>query len=731
MKTEVTSINDILTKNNTSFFIPPFQRSYAWGGNEINRFYADLSKIIESELDVTEKNKQEHFFGTIVIKAESCGFGTKSIIVDGQQRLTTTLLFLIALRDSIDDEKIKKKITKNYLCNEESDFPDKIKLKQVSKDWDSYRALINGKTGEAKGQIKIAYDRFYRLIALNSNFTLDNYITALRRLNVAIIFLDERPYKGEDPQIIFETLNSLGKPLSLSDLIRNYVLLKMGSENQTKIYDEIWYPKIEKVFGDNTSKFLRDFLQYKKSLPVKTVSDNNTKEIYKEFKDFIVDNYQTSQDFIDDIIKYVDPYKWMIFEEYSDKISSDAAKDKEIKELLRNIFHDIKSDSFKSFVLGLLFSFDQKKMTEEFLIDNLKIIRTYLIRRRVLRLTQAENKNIPLQCKRIEEILHGTVTLWDIFTSLFYKMRFPNDTEVMLRLTEIDFYNDLKNYTKFILGKIEEYNSKVAVDFRDEKITIEHIMPQTLTDKWKNELGSNYQDIHKRFLHNIGNLILTEFNSEMGNKKFEEKKNKLKTSNLHYRVDILYRRRWDEKALEEHQEKMINDFLQTFSLPEEFQNAPNWSNKDEKDKNGSIEVRPFVDEGDDDVKGSKPFKLIIGENEYEIKTWQDVYLTFMRYVHSSNEYDFEILMLNQEELFGRADAIVLWKVIENLGYEDRRKYETKYKTMYGKFFYSGIPLTDNTLFFHINISADMCLRRIANMMQKFGMDQDFVKVLCR
>ncbi|MDX2255308.1 MAG: hypothetical protein NW214_07330 [Pseudanabaenaceae cyanobacterium bins.39] len=130
-----------------------------------------------------------------------------------------------------------------------------------------------------------------------------------RRINVAVIFLDERPFKGEDPQIIFETLNSLGKPLTLSDLVRNFVLLNMESKKQSDIYENTWHPKIEDVLNDSTSKFFRDYLQYKTATPLKVVSDNNTKELYQQFKDFVENNFKDHNDFINDIVRLVKCYK--------------------------------------------------------------------------------------------------------------------------------------------------------------------------------------------------------------------------------------------------------------------------------------------------------------------------------------------------------------------------------------------------------------------------------------
>jgi len=198
MKTENHSINDVLAKNATSFFIPPFQRAYAWGKPEIERYFNDILRIVESELDVKQHDKLEHFFGTLVIKEEGEGFANKSIVIDGQQRLTTTLLFLIALRDSEPDVTKQEFIKHNYLVNNTSTFQDKIKLKQVTKDWDVFRALVNG-SDHKPGLITNGYKLFRKLIderkKINPQITLEHYITAIQRMNVAVIFLDERPLK--------------------------------------------------------------------------------------------------------------------------------------------------------------------------------------------------------------------------------------------------------------------------------------------------------------------------------------------------------------------------------------------------------------------------------------------------------------------------------------------------------------------------------------------------------
>ena len=728
MQTETHSIHDILAKNATSFFIPPFQRAYAWGKTEIERYFSDIIRIINSELDTAQSDKQEHFFGTLVIKEEKAGFVNKSIVVDGQQRLTTTLLFLIALRDNEPNQENKDFITGTYLTNNASSFQDKIKLKQVSKDWDAYRALITG-TSAKPGIVKNAYDIFTKLIAnikiSRPEITLEKYIVAIQRINVAIIFLDERPFKGEDPQIIFETLNSLGKPLTLSDLIRNYVLLNMDSAHQAIMYETIWYPHIELPLSGSTSDFFRDFLQYKKSTSIKAVSDNNTKELYANFKNFVEESYTTHKAFIDDIVKYVKLYTWIMQEEIAETISSDKIKDSQIKELLRNIFHDIKTEAFKPFILGLLY-YHQNKTTTVLLSDDnfiaiLQIIRTYLIRRRVAKLTQGENRNIVLLCNRIHDLVQKKIEMIDLLSSMFYKMRLPNDDEIRQVLMISKFYEDFKTYGKFILGKIEEYNAKVPIDFRNSKVTIEHIMPQTLSDEWKAMLGTHYEEIYKTYLHNIGNLILTEFNSEIGNKPFKDKKTKLHTSSLYYRLEIVEYAVWNEDSIKQHQSNMINWFLQTFPLPQQYQSTPNYDRK----KPDVTTFSPLDDDAGDWAEGHKPAKMIIDSKVLSVATWQDVFIKFLTFMKEDNRYDFQFVLDNQTGLFNKEGVVLNWRSLKMI-IDKNLERATRYKSFDGLFPDKILNPKDDTLFIHTNISAATCMNRIASVMTKFDMPREFV-----
>lgn len=726
MKVETHSVSDILAKNATSFFIPPFQRSYAWRKPELERFFNDLVKIVSSELDVNTHDKLEHFFGTIVVKQESHGFADKSVIIDGQQRLTTTLLFLIALRDLENDVAKKSFITNTYLTTPNSTFEYKIKLKQVTKDWDSYKDLVNQIPLNKKSLIKDAYDFFKHSIKYRS-FKTDNYLIALKRINLAVIFLDERPHKGEDPQIIFETLNSIGRPLSLADLVRNYILLNMKSEEQSDVYDNIWQPKIEAVLNEHTSNFFRDFLQYKKSMFIKSVKDSNTKEIYHIFKDFVEKNYDiTKKDFIDDIIRYVDWYNYIITEENQYTLPAEPQNKHIIRELIRNIFHDIGSEAFKPFVLGLL-EYHQEgkqgiKLSDEKLIEILEGIRTYLIRRRIMDLTQGENKNIPLRCEKIRSLVKGEINIIQLLSSMFYDLRFPNDLEMTKRLTDMAFYKEVRAYAKFILGKMEEYESKVAVDFRNKQITIEHIMPQILDVLWQHELGNDYDNIHRTYLHNIGNLILTEFNSEMGNKPFNKKKEKLETSNLKYRLFLKSVNNWNENSILEHRKKMIDLFLETFPLPLKYKYK--YQNNDST--NSEMMFSLFDDGISDLVRGKKPKRLFIQGEEYPVSNWRDVFIEIINFLRENNTDIFNSIMEDQDDIFETENVLVTAKELLSLIMK-KPMLENRYKSLDTKRNYSSTNhIKPDELFIHVHASTETLIKRMQNIVNKYNLGEDFI-----
>ena len=303
-------------------------------------------------------------------------------------------------------------------------------------------------------------------------------------------------------------------------------------------------------------------------------------------------------------------------------------------------------------------------------------------------------------------LFRSNIPMFELLANLFYSLRLPNNSEMSTALTSMNFYEGLKQYSKLILGKIEEHNSKVSVDFRNPKITIEHIMPQKLTDSWKVELGEHFEEIHRNYLHNIGNLILTEFNSEIGNKSFEVKKRMLNTSSLNNRLDVVNRDVWNEQSINEHQKNMIRWFLDAFPLPGIYKDNSNWSTQ-------TIEntlFSPLDIDASDIAEGNKPIELQIFDDVIKVNSWQDVFIKFLKYLKDRPKYDFDYILNNQFEMFRRDETILKWSSLKEL-IDAKVDLSRRFKTFDGKVWDKVKELNDEMLFIHINISASNCIDR--------------------
>lgn len=315
-----------------------------------------------------------------------------------------------------------------------------------------------------------------------------------------------------------------------------------------------------------------------------------------------------------------------------------------------------------------------------------------------------------------------------VLSNLFYKLRLPNDKEIRETLERIAFYKDLRSYSKFILGKMEERQTKVAVPFRDKAITIEHIMPQTLNEVWCSELGEEKaEEVHQHYLHNIGNLILTEFNSEMGNKSFADKKAQLSTSTIRYSHDICQYEQWCEESILDHQNRMISLFLDTFALPEEYKQTNNW--KDDSNQKTESVIYPF-DGSLGWAKGTKPKQLRVYQQTFEVKNWSGTLLQFVKYFKYQEPEALEELILNQQDVFNRKDAIVNWSRFNQLLLK-RPDYQTRYKNLEDKFCTQLSDIKSEELFVHCNATISTILDRMSKAMLLLGMDRKDVVVELR
>ncbi len=595
MRADPTNLLDSLSNRNVTFFIPPYQRNYEWSTSTCKVFLSDVQKVAAKN---SSGERAEHFFGSVVYVVEDARFGApaKYILTDGQQRITTTMLFLMALRDNVKDPELKEAIQRNYLENERTgeNTDYKIKLKQVETDWEAYKCLALSET--VPQQLKNSavfqnYEFFRRAVESLSQSELQSLLEhGLSKFSIISIQLEPDRNPWENPQEIFESMNSLGKPLSLADLIRNYLLIGKTSEDQTKLYHKYWLP-LEKRLPGRLSEFIRDWMQADQHRSFKVARENNFKELYGSFKEIV--HGRTTESLFEDFSAFAIPYaQASLLEKTESKYLNQCLSD-------LHIIGVAPAYSFIAETLRSHYSGALSLSTTEAILNGL---RTYLLRRRILRISQGENKFFPVLGSKLPEFETSedpAGTILDHLSSANYALRLPNDTELEAQLRAMNFYNlgESRNYPRLVLSMIEEFLTKSRPRWDDDNLQLEHIMPQTLNDEWRRELGENAEAIHQELLHTPGNLSLIRHNQELGNKSFGFKKSVYTgksglqvTQNL-----VIDCQTWDSEAIRRRGSYLSNIILQNIlTLPTSRKQASNWSQ--ESDRQQQFDIKEVLNQ---------------------------------------------------------------------------------------------------------------------------------------
>jgi len=633
MEVQKDNLLDVLSNKNVTFFIPPYQRNYDWDDSQCERFFNDVVELTRSNATGKEN---KHFFGSIVYfnsKASVLNAPKKCILIDGQQRITTTMLFLMAVRDLITNQSDKDYINNNYLKNDKvgsNDEEFKIKLKQVEADWPTYRSLaleIKINDNEKNTSVYRNYAFFKnKLLQLktNENFNISSLISVgLAGFFVIQIVLEPTINSWENPQEIFESLNSLGKPLSFADLVRNYLLMGKDPNKQEQLYLNYWL-KMEQSLKGNVSFYIRDFMQMKFAKSFKKPSDNNAKELYADFKACFDAN--STEDVIKELFDY--SYDYVSITSQTEVVGNSLV-DKYLKD-----FKFLNTTSLFPLFMSLNHSWRNGKLSDQDYADIIHIFNIYELRRRILRLTKQENKVFPTLCNKIDEILNSEDKkgkIYQIITGLEYNLRLPNDEELIRFIYSMNFYNFDK--CKYFLALIEETLTKAQPDIdNDEFLQIEHIMPQTLNLTWKKELGPNADEIHDTYVNNIGNLTLIRHNQSLSNKSFIDKKDiyENKAGLQIAKSKIIDKDKWTADEIEQRAQWLIEDIIvgQILVVPDKYRKGNNYKIKlaspNIKTKHFSFAALGLIGEtisyiGDDTIKA----KVVSDkEVEFEGENWK-------------------------------------------------------------------------------------------------------------
>ncbi|GAA8364281.1 DUF262 and DUF1524 domain-containing protein [Helicobacter pylori] len=533
MDAKATTLLGFFEENqNNQFVIPIYQRLYSWKEEQCKQLWDDIIKIGGND----EMNG--HFIGSILYVRDGITHSSPLLIIDGQQRLTTITLLLIALRNHLSDEYKRKKI-ESYLINSNKDGDKKFRLILSESDKDTLLSLIDkNKRKPSEPSVKIVenFELFEKWISENTD-KLETIFKGLEKLMIVWIALDK---EKDDPQLIFESMNSKGIELTQTDLIRNYIIMETEVEKQENFYENYWRA-MEKDFTQNETLFNRFVRHY---LTIKTGKIPNEKRVYEAFKDYQQKEGIEIENLLKDLQKYCGYFCQIAFKKEADKDLNKAL----------SFLVDLERDVVYPLLLELYSDYSDGVLSKQDFIPIIALTESYICRRAVCGIPSSGlNKFFASFTKKIQKDEY-LESIEKHFGSLTENRRFPDDDEFKEEFMRKDFYKF--ELIEYLLYRMENFNRKEREP--TNKYTTEHIMPQKLTEEWKRDLGQDYERIHTQYLHTIGNLTLTGYNSEYRNKSFQEKQgmeNGFKQSPLRLNQSLKDLESFGEKEIE----KRAND----------------------------------------------------------------------------------------------------------------------------------------------------------------------------
>lgn len=551
MDAKATTLLNFFEENqNNQFVIPIYQRLYSWKKEQCEQLWDDIIK--------TGGNDQikGHFIGSILYVLDGIKHSDNALlIIDGQQRLTTITLLLTALRDHWSDKVKRKEIEDHYLINSDKDGDKKFRLILSDSDKDILLSLIDKdrrKPSKPSSKIVKNFELFEEWINKNTN-KLETIFKGLEKLMIVYIALEKAK---DDPQLIFESMNSKGMELAQTDLIRNHIVMETEVEKQEYFYNKYWRA-MEKELKQNEKLFNQFVRHY---LTIKTREIPNIKKVYEAFKDYQQKEGIAIEDLLKDLQKYCGYFCQIAFKKEADKDLNKAL----------GFLVDLEMDVIYPLLLELYSDYSDGVLSKNDFRRSIALIESYICRRAVCGIpssglnkffasfTKKIDKNQYLKSMKAHFLLLETTT-----------GKFPKDSDFRDSLIAKELYKPKKTKEiKSFLERLENFNTKEPVN--TQKCSIEHIMPQTLSLEWQKDLGENFQAIHDKYLHTIGNLTLTGYNQEYSNKSFQEKRDMekgFKQSPLRLNQSLRDLEVFDEKEIEKRANDLADWALKIWTYP--------------------------------------------------------------------------------------------------------------------------------------------------------------------
>lgn len=496
-------------KGPKQFVIPIYQRTYSWQITQCEKLLKDIIRISK------DPSVPGHFIGSIVYFQE--GIHTvsdvpKLLVIDGQQRLTTISILIAAMAEFVRDNDIEietsfTKLQNYYLLNAEEEGDLRYKLLLTRRDKETLIDLIKGVPLRSDHSQRVFENFNYFKDKINKENAVDIY-NGIQRLFIVDVALEK---DKDNPQLIFESLNSTGLDLSHADLIRNYILMGQEVNLQNELYERFWFP-MEQSYGNDYSSyfdwFMRDYLS------VKTGSIPKIGMVYESFKNYVQGDKAPGsiKEVVEDIYRFSNYYVNIVLHKEPDADIGGAFKS----------ISKLKVDVSYPYFLPIYNDYANEVISKPELIEIISLVESYVFRRAICGIpTNSMNKTFSNLYKsvKVDRYVESVKASFQLLES--YK-RFPTDSEFEKEIVLKDVYNfRSRNY---LLSKLENDNRKELVNVDD--YTIEHVMPQNpnLLEEWRSMLGENWKVIQETYLHTIGNLTLTGYNSELSDRPYSHKK---------------------------------------------------------------------------------------------------------------------------------------------------------------------------------------------------------------
>jgi len=556
MKASEAKLLDFLKKS-PQFVIPIYQRTYSWNERQCSQLWEDILRTGRND------TVSAHFVGSIVYVEKGLYQVTAQsplLVIDGQQRLTTVTLLIEALARSLGDREpldgfSAKKLRNYYLLNPLEDGDRKYKLVLSQTDKASLLALLNQQPKPKEHSIRIDTNfRFFKERVAEAGDSLEAICKGLAKLVIVDISLNR---DQDNPQLIFESLNSTGLELSQADLIRNFILMGLEPQLQTKLYEQYWRP-METDFGQEAyvthfDGFMRHYLI------VKTGEIPNVREVYEAFKLYARSPKVTSiEALVADIRAFAGHYC---------AIALGVEQDPDLKAVFQDI-RELKVDVAFPFLLELYHDYTKQMLTKSELVQAARLVESYVFRRAVCGIpTNSMNKTFATFARGLKKDRYLESILARFLLLPSYR-RFPSDEEFRRDLQLKDLYNFRSR--SYWLRRLENHGRKERVPV--DEYTIEHILPQNenLSEGWRAELGPEWQRIQQTYLHTLGNLTLTGYNSEYSDRPFAEKRNMkggFAESPLRLNQGIGKLDRWNEETIRQRAEGLAAQAVDAWPVP--------------------------------------------------------------------------------------------------------------------------------------------------------------------